>query len=56
MRELDTFGFIRILMSPDSAAEFKKALAKTFAQMESLTATMEGERGRRFSADATTWW
>ncbi len=42
---LDTFGLIRILMSRDSAAEFKKALAKMFAQMESLTATMEGENG-----------
>ena len=42
---LDTFGLIRILMSRDSAAEFKKALAKTFAQMESLTASMEGAQG-----------
>ena len=40
--ELDTFGLIRILMSPDSAAEFKKALAKTLGQMESMTAAMEG--------------
>ncbi len=45
MRGLDTFGLIRILMSRDSAAEFKKALAKTFAQMESLTAAMEGTEG-----------
>ncbi len=43
MGGLDTFGLIRILMSRDSAAEFKKALAKTFAQMESLTASMEGD-------------
>ena len=42
---LDTFGLIRILMSRDSAAEFKKALAKVLAQTESLTATMEGENG-----------
>ena len=42
---LDTFGLIRILMSRDSAAEFKKALAKTFAQMESMTAAMEGPNG-----------
>jgi hypothetical protein len=42
---LDTFGLIRILMSRDSAAEFKKALAKMLAQTESLTATMEGENG-----------
>ena len=40
---LDTFALIRILMSRDSAAEFKKALAKTFDQMESLTAAMEGD-------------
>ena len=45
MRELDTFGLIRILMSRDSAAEFKKALAKTFDQMESMTALMEGKDG-----------
>jgi hypothetical protein len=45
MRELDTFALIRILMSPDSAKEFKKALAKTFDQMESMTAAMEGPKG-----------
>jgi len=45
MRELDTFALIRILMSRDSAAEFKKALAKTFDQMESMTALMEGKDG-----------
>jgi hypothetical protein len=45
MRELDTFALIRILMSPDSAAEFKKALAKTFDQMENMTAAMEGGQG-----------
>jgi hypothetical protein len=42
MNELDTFALIRILMSPDSAAAFKKALAKMFDQIESLTAAMEG--------------
>ena len=42
---LDTFGLIRILMSRDAAAEFKKALAKMLAQTESLTAAMEGENG-----------
>jgi hypothetical protein len=42
---LDTFGLIRILMSRDSAAQFKKLLAKSFAQMESLTAAMEGNAG-----------
>ncbi len=41
MRELDTFALIRILMSEDSAAEFKKALAKNFDQMEAMTAAME---------------
>lgn len=45
MRELDTFGLIRILMSPDSAAEFKKALAKVFDQTEAMTASMEGKDG-----------
>jgi hypothetical protein len=45
MRELDTFGLIRILMSQDSAAEFKKALAKNFDQMESMTAAMEAPGG-----------
>jgi hypothetical protein len=40
---LDTFGLIRILMSRDAAAQFKKALAKMLAQTESLTAAMEGE-------------
>jgi hypothetical protein len=45
MRELDTFQLIRILMSPDSTAEFKKALAKSFDQMESMTAAMEGNNG-----------
>jgi hypothetical protein len=40
--ELDTFALIRILMSPDSAAEFKTALAKVFDQMESMSAAMEG--------------
>jgi hypothetical protein len=43
MNELDTFGLIRILMSADSAAEFKKSLAKMFDQMESMTAAMEGD-------------
>ena len=45
MNELDTFALIRILMSEDSAAEFKKALAKNFDQMESMTAAMEGPQG-----------
>ncbi len=43
--DLDTFGLIRILMSKDSAAEFKKVLAKMFDQAESMTAIMEGPDG-----------
>lgn len=42
-RELDTPGLIRILMSPDSAAEFKKSLARVFDQMEAVTAAMEAD-------------
>jgi hypothetical protein len=45
VHELDTFGLIRILLSRDSAAAFKKALAKMFDQTESLTAAMEGKQG-----------
>jgi hypothetical protein len=45
MREFDTFGLIRILMSPDSAVAFKKSLAKVFDEMESMTALMEGQHG-----------
>lgn len=43
--ELDTFGLIRILMSKDSAAEFKKVLAKMFDQSESMTKILEGPEG-----------
>jgi hypothetical protein len=43
MKELDTFALIRIMLSPNSAAEFKMALAKVFDQMESITAAMEGK-------------
>lgn len=45
MHELDTFALLRILLSEDSAMEFKKALAKNFDQMESMTAAMEGPKG-----------
>ena len=45
MREFDTFGLLRILMSDDSAAAFKKSLAKVFDEMESMTAAMEGQDG-----------
>lgn len=43
--EFNTFTLIRILLSPDSAAEFKKALAKVFDQSESLTVLMEANGG-----------
>lgn len=43
--ELDSFGLLRILMSPDSAAAFKKSLAKIFDQMETMTAAIEGNAG-----------
>ena len=42
VNELDTFALIRILLSPNSAAEFKMSLAKVLDQMESVTAAMEG--------------
>ena len=45
MNQLNTFALIRILMSADSAAEFKKVLAKMFDQMESVTALLEGKDG-----------
>ena len=45
MNQLNTFALIRILMSADSAAEFKKVLAKMFDQMESVTAVLEGKDG-----------
>ena len=43
--ELDMIGLIRILMSQDSAAEFKKILARMFDQAESMTAILEGPQG-----------
>jgi len=43
--ELDTLGFIRILMAPDSATAFKQALAKNLDQMESLSVSLEGNNG-----------
>ena len=42
MREFDTLGLIRILLSPDSAQAFKKSLARVFDEMEAMTAAMEG--------------
>ena len=43
--DLNTFELIRILLSPDSATEFKKVLARMFDQSESLTQLMEGDGG-----------
>src|SRR5262249_11494774 len=45
VNELDTFDLIRILLSPDSATEFKKALARMFDQSESIMELMEGSEG-----------
>jgi hypothetical protein len=45
IQELDTFGLLRILMSKDSAAEFKIVLAKMFDQSESMTKIFEGDEG-----------
>ncbi len=45
MREFDTVGLIRILMSKDSTAAFKKALARMLDEMEYTTAVMEGSDG-----------
>jgi hypothetical protein len=41
--ELDMIGLLKILVSEDSAAAFKKALAKTFDQAEAVTAALEGD-------------
>lgn len=51
VQELDTFGLLRILMSKDSAAEFKIVLAKMFDQAESMTSIMEGEEGSAILSD-----
>ncbi|HUQ10011.1 MAG TPA: hypothetical protein VM146_06815 [Steroidobacteraceae bacterium] len=40
--ELDMIGLLKILVSPDSTAAFKQALAKTFDQAEAVTAALEG--------------
>jgi hypothetical protein len=45
MYELNTFALIRILLSPDSATEFKKSLARVFDQSESMMAHMEADGG-----------
>lgn len=45
MTEFNTFALIRILLSPDSAAEFKKSLARVFDQAESMAAVMERNGG-----------
>ncbi len=51
MGDLDTFGLIRIMMSKDSAAEFKKVLAKMFDQAESMTTILEGPGGSAILSD-----
>lgn len=51
VQELDTIGLLRILMSRDSAAEFKKVLAKMFDQAESMTAILEGDKGSAILSD-----
>jgi hypothetical protein len=45
MDQLNTFALLRILLSPDSAAQLKKALARVFDQAESLTQLVEGADG-----------
>lgn len=40
--DLDMIGLLKILVSPDSAAAFKKVLAKSFDQAEAATAALEG--------------
>jgi hypothetical protein len=42
---LDTIKLVRMLMSEDLAAEFKKELAVMLADVEALTAEMEGPNG-----------
>ncbi len=49
--DMDAMGLFRILMAPDSAAAFKKALAKNFGQMESMVAGLEGSRGSAILSD-----
>jgi hypothetical protein len=43
--ELDALGLVRMLMAPDAATEFKKALARNFGQMEAMTSGLEGTTG-----------
>jgi len=45
LSDLNVFSLIRILLSPDSATQFKMALARVFDQSESLTQLMEGADG-----------
>lgn len=51
MDELNIFALIRILMSPNSAAEFKKVLARAFDGAESMTALIDGESGSAVLSD-----
>lgn len=45
LNELNLFALLRILMSPDAAAEFKKALARVFDQSEAMMEFMEAREG-----------
>jgi hypothetical protein len=45
MDELNVFTLIRILMSPNAAAEFKKVLARAFDGAESMAGLIDGESG-----------
>ena len=47
----DAMGLFQILMAPDSAAAFKKTLAKNFGQMESMVAGLEGSSGSAILTD-----
>jgi len=49
--DFNLFGLIRILMSPNAAAEFKKVLARAFDGAESATALIDGESGSAVLSD-----
>jgi hypothetical protein len=45
LTEFNTFSLIRMLLSPDSAGEFKKSLARVFDQAEAMAEVMERNGG-----------
>jgi hypothetical protein len=51
MDDLNIFELIRILMSPNAAAEFKKVLARAFDGAESMTALIDGTSGSAVLSD-----